>query len=56
LIDIREHPSIIEAINEIVNENGAAEVKIEHGSNHHQLTVVSIKRKLRIRDGLRENE
>lgn len=43
-IDIMDSQECINAINEIINSDGIAEIKVER----HGLSVVEIKRKLRV--------
>lgn len=45
-IDIMKQPSVVSALNAILNSKGIAEVKLEWDGKQNQITVVDIRRKL----------
>lgn len=44
MVDIKDHPQIMDAINTIVSNGGIAEIKLEKGKT---ITVVEIVRKVK---------
>ena len=47
MIDVRNHPETLEAINAIINNGGAAEVKVERRKESLSLVVVELSRKVK---------
>lgn len=47
MIDIREHPDIVEMLNQILNSKGTAEIKNEKRKGEDNLVVVQITRTLK---------
>lgn len=54
MIDVREHPEVIEAINKVLNSRGIAEVKNEIRKGEDNLVVVEITRTLKTKKKTRE--
>ena len=54
MIDVRNHPEVVEAINLILNSRGIAEVKNEIRKGEDNLVVVEIQRTLKTKKKTKE--
>lgn len=54
MVDITQYPEVVSAVNAIINNGGAAEVKLEHGKS--VIVVVEPQRTVKYRNDVKDKK